>query len=159
MVEWEIGAVSGRVGLYTIVLRLFSAPVTVSTYLSVVCHHFCCSMLLFQGHVAYWNFTLTGPHFGGKKCANELQTRPFFLSFSFSFTVTLLTMITYWKQFSTCLHVSIATVLPLRRKKCSLYTILIQGNCSLPFRSCWDKNAFRQRGGEIRNDGLLTLLG
>ena len=72
MVEWEIGAVSGRVGLYAIVLRLFSVPVTVSTYLSVVCHHFCCPMLLFQGHVAYWNFTLTGPHFGGKKCANEL---------------------------------------------------------------------------------------
>ena len=50
---------------FTIVFALFSVTVTVavSTHLCVVCHHFCCSMSLFQGHVACPNFTLTGPHY------------------------------------------------------------------------------------------------
>ena len=30
--------------------------------LCVICHHFCCPMSLFQGHVACQNLTLTGPH-------------------------------------------------------------------------------------------------
>ena len=46
---------------FSIVFGLFSVTVAVSTYLCVVCRHFCCPMLLFQGHVTWWNFTLTGP--------------------------------------------------------------------------------------------------
>ena len=34
---------------FTIVFVLFFVPVTVSTHLCVICHHFFCLMLLFQG--------------------------------------------------------------------------------------------------------------
>ena len=42
------------------VVALFSVTVTVSTHLCVACHHFCCPMSPFQGHVMS-EFTLTGP--------------------------------------------------------------------------------------------------
>ena len=45
---------------FTIVFVLFSVTVTVSTHLCVIYCQFCCLMSLFQGHVACWNFTLTG---------------------------------------------------------------------------------------------------
>ena len=39
----------------------FPVAVAVSSHLCVVCSRHCCSlMLLFQGRVAYWNFTLEG---------------------------------------------------------------------------------------------------
>ena len=39
----------------------FPVAVAVSSHLCVVCSRHCCSlMLLFQGHVACWNFTLEG---------------------------------------------------------------------------------------------------
>ena len=47
---------------FTIVFALFSVTVPVSSHLCVICCHFCCPMSLFQGLVACWNFTLTGPH-------------------------------------------------------------------------------------------------
>ena len=37
---------------FTIVFVLFSVAVTVLTHLCVISHHFCCPMLLFQGHVS-----------------------------------------------------------------------------------------------------------
>ena len=45
---------------FTIAFVLFFVPVTVSTHLCVICHHFSCPMLLFQDHVSCENFTLTG---------------------------------------------------------------------------------------------------
>lgn len=46
---------------FTIVFEPLSVVVAVSTYLCVVCHHFCCPMSLFQSHVGHRNFALTGP--------------------------------------------------------------------------------------------------
>ena len=45
---------------FSIVFALLSVAVAVSTHLCVICHHFCCPMSLFQGHVACQNFTPTG---------------------------------------------------------------------------------------------------
>ena len=52
--------------LLSVILLLYlgfclSYVVAVSTYLCVVCHHFCCPMSLFQSHVSCRNFALTGP--------------------------------------------------------------------------------------------------
>ena len=47
--------------VFTIVLALLSITVAVSTHLCDFCHHFCCPIMLFQGHVAFWNFTLAVP--------------------------------------------------------------------------------------------------
>ena len=44
---------------FTIVFVLFSIAVTVLNHLCVICRHFCCLLLLFQGHVVCWNFTPT----------------------------------------------------------------------------------------------------
>ena len=43
---------SCRCQYFTIVFVLFSFTVAVSTHLCVICHHFYCPMLLFQGHVS-----------------------------------------------------------------------------------------------------------
>ena len=51
------------VGMFYYYICAFVA-VTVSTHLCVVCRHFYCPMSLFQGHIACWNFTLTGPLIG-----------------------------------------------------------------------------------------------
>ena len=42
---------------FTIVFTLFYVTVAVSTHLGVTCHHICCPMSLFQGHVTCRNFT------------------------------------------------------------------------------------------------------
>ena len=47
--------------VFTNVFEAFFVAVTVSTHLCVICHHFSCLMLLFQGHNACRNYTLTGP--------------------------------------------------------------------------------------------------
>ena len=47
--------------VFTIAFALLSIAVTVLTHLCVVCHHFCCPIMLFQGHVAFWNFTVAVP--------------------------------------------------------------------------------------------------
>ena len=47
--------------VFTIVLALLSIAVAVLTHLCVIRHHFCCPITLFQGHVAFWNFTLAVP--------------------------------------------------------------------------------------------------
>ena len=51
------------VGMFYYYICAFVA-VTVSTHLCVGCRHICCPMSLFQGHIACWNFTLTGPLIG-----------------------------------------------------------------------------------------------
>ena len=49
-----------RCQYFSIVIVLFVLAVT---HLWVICHHFCCPtcMLLSQGHVAFWNYTLIEP--------------------------------------------------------------------------------------------------
>ena len=44
-----------QLSVFIIVFGLFSVAVAVLTHLCVICHHFCCHMSLFQGHVACWN--------------------------------------------------------------------------------------------------------
>ena len=63
--------------LGTIVFALFSVAVPLSTYLCVVCRHFCCFMSLFQGHFASVSkFNLTGPQNSGQnKCIRNQQRR------------------------------------------------------------------------------------
>ena len=47
--------------VFTIVFALLSIAVALSTHLCVVCHQICCLITLFQGHVAFWIFTLAVP--------------------------------------------------------------------------------------------------
>ena len=42
--------------VFTIVFALLSIAVAVLTHLRVVCHHFCCPITLFQGHIAFLEF-------------------------------------------------------------------------------------------------------
>ena len=56
---------------FTIVFVLFSVAVTVLTHLCVICRHFCCPMLLFQGHVVCWNFTPTCASLKMKKWSSQ----------------------------------------------------------------------------------------
>ena len=56
---------------FTIVFVLFSVAVTVLTHLCVICRHFCCPMLLFQGHVVCWNFTPTWASLKMKKWSSQ----------------------------------------------------------------------------------------
>ena len=49
-------------GILLLYFDFSSVAVTVSTHLCIICRHFCCPMLLFQGHVSCRNLTLTGPH-------------------------------------------------------------------------------------------------
>ena len=46
---------------FAIVFAVVLVAVTVSTYLHVDCHHFICFMSLFQDHVVWQTFILTGP--------------------------------------------------------------------------------------------------
>jgi len=46
---------------YYCICPFLSVPVAVSTPPCLIGRHFCCTMLLFQGHVACQNFTLTAP--------------------------------------------------------------------------------------------------
>ena len=54
---------------FTIVFVLFA--VTVLTHLCVIFRHFCCPMLLFQGHVVCWNFTPTCASLKMKKWSSQ----------------------------------------------------------------------------------------
>ena len=56
---------------FTIVFVLFSVAVTVLTHLCVICRHFCCPVLLFQGHVVCWNFTPTWASLKMKKWSSQ----------------------------------------------------------------------------------------
>ena len=42
---------------YYCICAFLCIAVAISTYLCIICRHFCCPMSLFQGHVAGWNFS------------------------------------------------------------------------------------------------------
>ena len=62
---------------FSIVLVLLCVPITVSTHLCVICCHFYCPvLLLFQGHVACRNFTLTRPQSCAPGSVSILENYP-----------------------------------------------------------------------------------
>ena len=60
--------------VFSYCICIFSVTVAVSTHLCVVCHHFCCPMSLFRGHVASENLP-TGLHLGMEKALSAFDKR------------------------------------------------------------------------------------